>query len=138
MAWFTQTKLRTAARSILGFGHESPPTHWDEPIVAALAFAQGAIRRALAVRGFRPDQIEAWDDLESFHRRVAVCNLFREGGIGKGYDSIHLGEYCRALGELATVPVTIDGVVVDPNSSVGGCSFGNFDDSESRISQMSG
>ncbi len=139
MGWYQQSKLHRAAASVLGMGAtERPPSHWDEPIAAAWNFARGAIRRALAVRGFTPAQVEQWDDLEDFHRRVAICNLFREGGIGKGYDNVHLGEYCKALGELASVPVTIDGIVIDPSSAIGGCTYGEYDDSTARIAQMDG
>lgn len=137
MAWITQTQLTTAAKSVVGIAPgQSHPTHWNELLAGAIIQSRGAIRRALAARGFTAAQLEAWDDLYDFHRRLALCNFFREGGIAKAYDSLHLNEYCKALGELATVNVTVDGVLVDPSLVAGQCSYGDFDDSEARISLM--
>lgn len=137
MAWVTKKEIVDAAKSVVGIGSSQiHPTHWNELLSASLVQSMGAIRRALAARGFSPTQINSWDDLWDYHRRVALCNFFREGGIAKAYDSIHLGEYCKAFGELATVNVTIDGVLVEPQLSGGQCVSGNFDDSDARISQM--
>lgn len=137
MAWITQSQLTTAAKSVVSIGAaQTHPTHWDELLAAAIIQSRGAIRRALAARGFTAAQTADWDDLYDFHRRIALCNFFREGGIAKAYDSIHLNEYCKALGELATVNVTIDGVLVEPGLTAGQCSYGDFDDSEARISLM--
>jgi hypothetical protein len=138
MAWIDSTALAKAVRSVLGMGpNELLAQHWTEPIDAAIETAKGIIRSALADRGFLPPQIESWDDLASYHRRVAICTVFREGGIGKAYDSLHLGEYCKAVGQLATVRVTIGGIVVKPTGTTGTSSFGEYDDSDSRIAQMS-
>ncbi len=138
MAWIDSTAMAKAVRAVIGMGpNEVLPQHWTEPIEASLETAKGRVRSALAARGFQPPQIEAWDDLASYHRRVAICTVFREGGIGKAYDSLHLGEYCKAYGELATVAVTIGGVMIKPSGTAGTCSFGAYDDSDSRIAQMS-
>lgn len=138
MAWIDSTAMAKAVRSVLGMGpNELLAQHWTEPIDAAIETAKGKIRSALASRGFTLAQIEAWDDLASYHRRVAICTAFREGGIGKAYDSLHLGEYCKAVGELATVGVTINGVIIKPAGTAGTSSFGEYDDSDSRIAQMS-
>lgn len=137
MAWVTTTEIITAAKSVVGIGSSQPhPTHWNELLTASLVQSKGAIRRALAARGFSPTQLAAWDDLWDYHRRIALCNFFREGGIAKAYDSIHLGEYCKAFGELATVNVTADGVLVEPELGGGQCTTGEFDDTDARISQM--
>ncbi|QEL18305.1 hypothetical protein [Limnoglobus roseus] len=135
MPWVTTAELKNATASVLGQslrvggsnGSVNIAQHWDEPVAAAVSYARGVITRALAARGFKPEQIAAWDELHDYHRRVALCNVFREGGLGTGYDGLHLGEYCKAVAELAAVPVTIGGVIIDPKGSEGGCSSGDFD-----------
>lgn len=111
-------------------------TGWDAIIARSNIAAQNAIRGALIGRGFNDDQVNAWDRAEEFNVDIALFWALYKKGVSSEDDT--LATRFAALdrrAELATVDVTVGGVVQQPSSGNSpAVSFGEMKSDADRFS----
>lgn len=116
MPFLTDAELKGRVAGNQKTDPASLPAFWDLVIPPANAKAWGNVRRALLDRGYSQAQIDAWDDGPEFQGDLGLYWCLVDSKAAEAYDPLAkptLDKLDRR-GELATVPVTNGGVLVEP------------------------
>lgn len=116
MAWLTSNEFTAAVRSLpLGLDTTAAmPSHWSEPMAAALAAAKNHIIQVLVERGYTVAQIEQWDRQREFHRDLAICSLFKQAMLSNEFEDMDVEKFCEKAELLKEILLIVDGEIVDP------------------------
>lgn len=115
MAWLTEQEMADKFAAVLQLD-DGQTLHANLVAIAADARneAQDNIYRAMRARGYTAAQVDDWDSVEHFHRRIGLylCGLYAKHLLTP--DQWVLLEKMDRTAELATTDLVIDGVVVEP------------------------
>jgi acetylglutamate synthase len=131
MAFITAATLEDAVLVRLGqAASATPSTSITAVVTDAVDEAYQEIVTVLTDRGYTAAQIAAWDRGAEYNRKIGVCLSLTNIGINHEIDEQRLDRVCKCREELLTIPILIDGVLVDPTGDAAGYGHGTMDTSE--------
>ena len=111
--WVTNGEVLQRVADHLSKEPDGLPPRWASIIDEALAAATGEIVGAMEARGFTPVQVDAWDRRREYSIHLAKFWALTAGGGLANYSDTFIAKLDRRK-ELATVPFTIGGKLVQP------------------------
>lgn len=135
MAWTTTAQIKAAVRSLLSMDPSAAlASYWDELTANGNTEGYNHIRRVLAGRGYSPAQMDLWDERVQWNRRAGLYYAVADANLDDDRALMQIERLWEKLQLLESIPITIDGVAVEPGADGGGAgpnvSHGSFDTSE--------
>lgn len=128
MAFITAAALEDAVLVRLGkAATETPRSSLTAIVTDCVDEAYQEILTALASRGYTAAQIAAWDRGAEYNRKIGVCLFLTYDGVNHEVDEQRLDRVCKCREELLTIPIMVDGEIVEPESSSAAIGHGVVD-----------
>lgn len=121
MAVVTTSQLTTSLKGLLLKDSSGTlVSGWTTIIADAVEIAYGELRAILVDRGYTTTQVDAWDDLLSFSRRLAIYYALSLGAGLHSYDDKFIEKLKPDLKRLETSQISINGTQTLPDDETEG------------------
>ena len=111
--WVTIADLTSRVADHLSQAADALPVKWQSIVADALSAATSEIAGAMLARGFSPAQVDQWDRRREYSLHIGKFWALTAGGGLANYSDTFIAKLDRRK-ELATVPFTIGGKLVQP------------------------